>query len=126
MQAPRLAIIALLSGAGVLTACASNPEPQVDPIFQAVPGGRYDCYYADDERNVAVKGATSQVGQGVIGGIAGGLLGNQFGSGSGRDLATGAGVAAGAAAGAWNAQRMQDNRLQDCMQRQGDPASRGY
>jgi outer membrane lipoprotein SlyB len=97
--------------------CASNPQPQVDPIFQAVPGGQYDCYYQSDDRNVAVKGATSTAGQAVLGGAAGGVLGNQFGSGSGRDIATGLGVVAGASAGAWNARRMENNRLNDCLQR---------
>jgi uncharacterized protein YcfJ len=102
----------------LLAGCASNPKPQVDPIFQAVPGGQYDCYYQTDDRNLAVKGATSTAGQAVIGGAAGGLLGNRFGSGSGRDIATGVGVAAGAAAGAWNARRMDNNRVNDCLQRQ--------
>lgn len=109
---------ATLAGVLLLAGCASNPKPEVDPIFQAVPGGRYDCYYQQDDRNVVTKGATSTAGQAVIGGAAGGLLGNQFGGGSGRDIATGVGVAAGAAAGAWNANRMQDNRLRDCQQRQ--------
>lgn len=102
----------------LLGGCASDPKPQVDPIFQAVPGGRYDCYYQDDNRNPAVKGATSTAGQALIGAAAGGLLGNQIGSGSGRDIATGAGALGGAAAGAWNAQRMQNNRLRECQQRQ--------
>ena len=111
-------IAALLSGLFFVTGCASNPKPQVDPIFQAVPGGQYDCYYQSDDRNVAVKGATSTAGQAVIGGAAGGLLGNQFGSGSGRDIATGVGALAGAGAGAWNARRMENNRLNNCLQRQ--------
>ncbi|MES1929457.1 hypothetical protein SADO_09372 [Salinisphaera dokdonensis CL-ES53] len=117
--ASRLALITtLLTGVLFAAGCASNPKPQVDPIFQAVPGGKYDCYYQTDDRNVAVKGATSTAGQAVIGGAAGGLLGNQFGGGSGRDIATGVGVAAGAAAGAWNAKRMENNRTNDCLQRQ--------
>lgn len=106
------AIAAVVLAAG----CASNPGPQVDAIFQAVPGGKYDCYYQTDERNVAVKGATSTAGQAVIGGAAGGVLGNQFGHGSGRDIATGLGLAAGAATGAWNARRMENNRLNNCLQ----------
>ncbi|GAB3671899.1 hypothetical protein [Salinisphaera aquimarina] len=104
--------------AATLSGCASNPKPDVDPIFTAVPGGRYDCYYQQDDRNVVVKGATGTAGQAVIGGAAGGLLGNQFGSGSGRDIATGVGVAAGVAAGAWNANRMKTNRINDCQQQQ--------
>ncbi|MES1923886.1 glycine zipper 2TM domain-containing protein [Salinisphaera sp. T31B1] len=103
----------------IVTGCASNPKPDVDPIFTAVPGGRYDCYTQQDDRNVFAKGATSTAGQAVIGGAAGGLLGNQFGSGTGRDIGTGLGVAAGAAAGAWNARRMQNNRLDHCLQRTG-------
>lgn len=108
----------LLAAITMLAGCASNPRPEVDPIFTAVPGGKYDCYYARDDRNVVVKGATSTAGQAVVGGAAGALLGNQFGSGTGRDIATGVGVAAGAAAGAWNANRMQNNRLNDCQQQQ--------
>ncbi|ERJ20548.1 hypothetical protein T35B1_00315 [Salinisphaera shabanensis T35B1] len=107
----------LVASSIFVAGCASNPRPQVDPIFQAVPGGQYDCYYQSDDRNVAVKGATSTAGQAVLGGAAGGVLGNQFGSGSGRDIATGLGVVAGASAGAWNARRMENNRLNDCLQR---------
>jgi len=114
--ANRIFFSALL-GAGFLAGCASNPQPDVDPVFQAVPGGQYECYYQEDNRNVAVKGATSTAGQAVIGGAAGGLLGNQIGDGSGRDIATGVGAVAGAAAGAWNSQRMKNNRLRECQQR---------
>lgn len=110
--------IAALAALLLASGCASNPTPQVDPIFQAVPGGQYDCYYQADDRNMAVKGATSTAGQAVVGGAAGGLLGNQFGSGSGRDIATGLGVVAGAATGAWNARRMDNNRVNNCLQRQ--------
>jgi len=99
-----------------LVGCAGSPKPEVDPIFTAVPGGKYDCYYQTDNRNTVVKGATSTVGQAAVGGAAGGLLGNQIGSGSGRDIATGVGAAAGLAAGAWNARRMQNNRVNDCLQ----------
>lgn len=113
--APAISTVAAIV---LMAGCASNPKPQVDPIFQAVPGGKYDCYYRPDNRNVAVKGATSTAGQAVLGGAAGGVLGNQFGSGSGRDIATGLGVAAGAATGAWNARRMENNRLNDCLQQQ--------
>lgn len=108
---------AALFGALLLIGCASSPQPEVDSVFQAVPGGKYECYYQQDNRNVAVKGATSTAGQAVMGGAAGGLLGNQIGSGSGRDIATGVGIAAGAAAGAWNADRMKNNRLRNCQQR---------
>lgn len=104
-------------GATLLAGCATQRGPQVDPIFQAVPGGRYACSNAGDNRNAVVKGATSQVGQAAIGGAAGGLLGNQFGSGTGRDIATGIGAAAGLAAGVWNANRMANNRHQGCLQR---------
>ncbi|MES1950815.1 17 kDa surface antigen [Salinisphaera sp. S4-8] len=120
----RTLVVAGLAAACLLVAgCASNPKPQVDPIFQAVPGGQYDCYYQNDDRNVAVKGATSTAGQAIIGGTAGGLLGNQIGSGSGRDIATGLGALAGAGAGAWNARRMENNRLNDCLQRSGNPGN---
>ncbi|MES1938783.1 17 kDa surface antigen [Salinisphaera sp. T5B8] len=120
----RTLVVAGLAAACLLVAgCASNPKPQVDPIFQAVPGGQYDCYYQNDDRNVAVKGATSTAGQAIIGGAAGGLLGNQIGSGSGRDIATGLGALAGAGAGAWNARRMENNRLNDCLQRSGNPGN---
>ena len=120
----RTLVVAGLAAACLLVAgCASNPRPQVDPIFQAVPGGQYDCYYQNDDRNVAVKGATSTAGQAIIGGAAGGLLGNQVGSGSGRDIATGLGALAGAGAGAWNARRMENNRLNDCLQRSGNPGN---
>lgn len=108
-------LVALALSAG----CATQRGPSVDPIFQAVPGGRYACSSnAPDQRNVAVKGATSTVGQAAAGGAAGGLLGNQFGRGTGRNIATGVGAAAGVAAGAWNARRMSDNRYQDCLQQQ--------
>jgi|GEM_PF-1980882 len=106
----------LLCSVLALSGCANNPKPEVDPIFTAVPGGKYDCYYAQDNRNVVVKGATSTAGQAVLGGVAGGLVGNQFGSGRGQDIGTGLGAAAGAAAGAWNAKRMDSNRLNDCLQ----------
>ncbi len=99
----------------VATGCATN-RAAVDPIFSAVPGQRVNCANPPDDRNVIVRGATSTAGQAVIGGLAGGVVGNQFGSGSGRDLATGAGVAAGAAAGAYNANRMQDQRIIGCRQ----------
>lgn len=104
-------------GALLVVGCATQRGPQVDPIFQAVPGGRYACSNASDNRNAVVKGATSQVGQAAAGGAVGGLLGNQIGSGTGRDIATGVGAAAGLAAGAWNANRMADNRYQDCRRR---------
>lgn len=118
----------IVSLALLMAGCASQPKPEVDPLFQVVPGGRYECYYAPDDRNLALKGATSTAGQAVIGGAAGGLLGNRFGSGSGRDIGTGVGVAAGAAAGAWNARRMDNNRVNDCLQyRYGaPPAGAGY
>ena len=118
----RYLFAASMAAASLLVAgCASNPRPQVDPIFQAGPGGQYECYYQNDDRNVAVKGATSKAGQAVLGAAAGGVVGNQFGSGSGRDIATGLGALAGAGAGAWNARRMENNRLNDCLQR-----SNGY
>lgn len=117
--------LAIMMVALLATGCASNPEPRIDPIFQAVPGGKYDCYYRTDNRNVAVRGATSSAGQAVVGGAAGGLLGNQFGSGSGRDIATGLGVVAGAATGAWNARRMQNNRVDDCLQQRSGYNSTG-
>ncbi|WP_423822640.1 glycine zipper 2TM domain-containing protein [Salinisphaera sp. SPP-AMP-43] len=88
----------------------------MDPIFETVPGGRYECAYAPDTRNTAVKGLTSPIAQAMLGGAAGGLIGNQFGSHSGQDIATGVGAAAGVAAGAWNARRMEDNRYQQCQQ----------
>jgi len=113
----------LMAVAVGMIGCASSPKPDVDPIFTAVPGGKYDCYYAADDRNVVVKGATSTVGQAAVAGAAGGLLGNQIGSGRGRDIATGVGAAAGLAAGAWNARRMQDNRVDDCLQRQSPTGS---
>lgn len=100
----------------LLAGCATQRGPQVDPIFNAVPGGRYACSNTTDDRNMVVKGATSTVGQAAVGGAAGGLLGNQFGSGTGQDIATGVGAAAGLAAGAWNAKRMSNNRYQDCVQ----------
>lgn len=109
-------VAAGLTGLLLLAGCASQRGPQVDPIFNAVPGGRYACANSSDNRNAVVKGATSTAGQAAIGGAAGGLLGNQFGSGTGKDIATGVGAAAGLAAGAWNANRMSNNRYQDCVQ----------
>lgn len=128
VKAP-FAAACLIVGVALLNGCASTPDHQVDPIFNAVPGGTYACENAGDNRNVVVKGATSTAGQAVVGGAAGGVLGNQFGSGSGRDIATGVGVAAGAAAGAWNANRMANNRLNDCRQQQpggGNPYQYRY
>lgn len=113
--------IALAGAIGALlavSACASHQGPQVDPIFNAVPGGRYACANATDTRNPLVRGLTSPVGQAAVGGTLGGLIGNQFGSHTGQDIATGAGAAAGVAAGAWNANRMADNRYQQCLQSQ--------
>ncbi|NNC24207.1 glycine zipper 2TM domain-containing protein [Salinisphaera sp. USBA-960] len=113
----RLLTIAL---AGTLLAgCMGQRQANVDPIFKATPGSRYNCAYAGDNRNGAVKAAQSTSGQAAIGGILGGLLGNQFGSHTGRNIATGAGAAAGAAAGAYNAKRMDKNRRQNCLRRQG-------
>lgn len=114
-----------LVASALIAGCATQRGPSVDPIFQAVPGGRYACANTPDHRNVAVQGATSTVGQAAIGGAAGGLLGNQFGGGTGRDIATGIGAAAGLAAGAWNAHRMSDNRYRQCLQ-QNDSNSYQY
>lgn len=111
-----------IAAAGVIgsvlavSACASHSGPKVDPIFNAVPGGRYACANATDNRNPLVRSVTSPVGQAVLGGTLGGLIGNQFGSHTGQDIATGAGAAAGVATGAWNANRMADNRYQQCLQ----------
>lgn len=113
-------------GAAMLVGCATQRGPQVDPIFQSVPGGRYACSNTPDNRNAVVKGATSQVGQAAIGGAAGGLIGNQFGSGTGKDIATGIGAAAGLAAGAWNANRMANNRYQDCVQQNNAYQNNSY
>lgn len=109
-----LALATTLLAAG----CTSTRQPQVDPIFTVVPGGRYSCANAGNQRNAFVQAATSTPGQAVAGGALGGLLGNQIGSGAGNALATGAGAAAGAAAGAWNARRMARNRTEQCPQRQ--------
>ncbi|MGN8157570.1 glycine zipper 2TM domain-containing protein [Salinisphaera sp. RV14] len=109
---------ALIGAVLALAACATRNGPQVDPIFNAVPGGRYACANAPDNRNVLVRSLTSPLGQAALGGALGGLVGNQFGSGTGQDIATGAGAAAGVAAGNWNANRMADNRYQQCRQRQ--------
>ncbi len=113
-----IAFTAVTGVALVLSACASRPGPQVDPIFNTVPGGRYACANAPDDRNPLVRSLTSPVGQAVVGGALGGLIGNQFGSHTGQDIATGAGAAAGVAAGAWNADRMTENRYQQCLQSQ--------
>lgn len=102
----------------LLAGCAGQRQAEVDPIFKATPNSGYNCAYAGDNRNAAVKAATSKPGQAALGGILGGLIGNQFGSNTGRDIATGAGAAAGAAGGAWNADRMQNNRRQNCLKRQ--------
>lgn len=109
---------AILTLSFALSACATQNGPRVDPIFSAVPGGRYACANAPDERNPLVKSLTSSVGEMAIGGALGGLLGNQFGSGTGQNIATGAGAAAGVAAGAWNANRMSRNRYAQCEQNQ--------
>lgn len=109
---------AIVAAAFILSACAQRTGAQIDPIFNAVPGGRYACANATDGRNPLVRSLTSPVGQAALGGALGGLIGNQFGSHTGRDIATGTGAAAGVAAGAWNAGRMADNRHQQCLQRQ--------
>lgn len=113
-----LALSAAAAATLGMSACAHQSGPQVDPIFNSVPGGRYACAQAPDNRNAFVRGLTSPIGQAAIGGALGGLVGNQFGSHSGQDIATGAGAAAGVAAGAWNANRMADNRYRQCQQRQ--------
>lgn len=113
-----LAFSGAIAAVLAVSACASRNGPQVDPIFNAVPGGRYACANAPDERNPLVRSLTSPIGQAAIGGALGGLIGNQFGSHTGKDIATGAGAAAGVAAGAWNANRMSENRYQHCLQSQ--------
>lgn len=112
------ALATATAAALALSACAQRSAPQVDPIFNAVPGGRYACANAGNERNPLVRSLTSPIGQAALGGALGGLAGNQFGSHSGQDIATGVGAAAGVAAGAWNANRMADNRYRQCLQRQ--------
>lgn len=103
-------------------------ERSLDPIFQVMPvSGQPDssCFEnTRDNRNVVVRGATSTAGQTVIGGLIGAAVGNRFGGGSGRDIATGVGAAAGAAAGAWNANRMEQQRIRECQQYQ-DYANQG-
>ena len=110
------ALAAAAAAALALSACAQRSAPQVDPIFNAVPGGRYAC--AGDQRNPLARSLTNPIGQAALGGALGGLAGNQFGSHTGQDIATGVGAAAGVAAGAWNANRMADNRHRQCLQRQ--------
>lgn len=119
-------ILILALAAVLMAGCASQRQANVDPIFKAVPGGRYSCADAGANRNTVVKAATSAPGQAVVGGILGGLIGNQFGSGSGQTIATGVGAAAGAAAGVWNANRMAQNRRQDCLRRQQMSQRRTY
>ncbi|HET7313340.1 hypothetical protein [Salinisphaera sp.] len=117
MRNPTCFFVSAATGATLaVSGCASRPDPQLDPIFNAVPGGRYACANAGDDRNPLARGLTSPIGQAVVGGALGGLIGNQFGSHAGRDVATGAGAAAGVAAGAWNARRMADNRYRQCLQ----------
>lgn len=113
-----IAFLAAIAAAFILSACAQRSGPQVDPIFNSVPGGRYACANASEDRNPLVRSLTSPTGQIVLGGALGGLVGNQFGSHAGRDIATGAGAGAGVAAGAWNANRMADKRYQQCRQHQ--------
>ena len=122
-----LKTIVAAAAVAVLGACASQPpQANEDAIFKAVPGGRNECYYAQDNRNKVVRGATSTVGQAAVGGAAGGLIGNQFGGkGAGQNIATGVGAAAGLAAGAWNAQRMKNNRIRQCQQARQQPLPPG-
>lgn len=110
----------------MLAAAPAFAGERLDPIFQVMPtqGQPAQACFEQDNRNVLVEGATSVVGQTIIGGLLGALIGDQFGSGSGNDIAVGVGIAAGAAAGAWNAQRMEQNRVQQCQQYQG--YARGY
>lgn len=110
-----IGLLAVALIAGLLAGCASQRQADVDPIFKATPSSKFNCAYAGDNRNSAVKALESTPGQATIGGILGGIIGNQFGAGSGRDIATGVGAAAGAAAGAYNAQRMNNNRYQNCV-----------
>lgn len=110
--------IAFLGAA--LAAPAFGAERQLDPIFRVTPiqGTPAQSCFEDRGGNIFVEGATSVIGQSIIGGLLGALIGDQFGSGSGNDLATGIGAVAGVAAGAWNAQRMEEERIRQCQQRQ--------
>lgn len=119
----RVLISSLMTGAILATGTAFAGERQLDPIFAATPVDQgqpaQECFNAPDNRNVVVRGATSTTGQTIIGGLLGAALGDRFGDGSGNDLATGVGAALGAASGAWNAQRMQEQRVRECQQYQG-------
>ena len=94
----------------------------VTPVNETVKTPREVCKDVTVTRQRPVQDQ-HQIAGTAIGAIAGGLLGNQIGSGSGRDIATGLGALAGAGAGAWNARRMENNRLNDCLQRSGNPGN---
>lgn len=110
-------ILSLIVGAG-LAMPAMAAERELDPIFQntGVQGQPSAECFNRDNRNAIVKGATSTAGQTIIGGLVGAVAGDQIGSGSGNDIATGVGAAAGAATGAWNANRMENQRIRECQQ----------
>lgn len=110
-------ILSLTLGAA-LAAPAFGAERELDPIFKTtgVQGQPAAECFNRDNRNAVVKGATSTTGQTIIGGLLGALAGDQVGSGSGNDIATGVGAAVGAATGAWNANRMENQRIRECQQ----------
>ncbi|MDN5862948.1 MAG: glycine zipper 2TM domain-containing protein [Salinisphaera sp.] len=113
--------IATLTVAAAMAAAPAFAGQRLDPIFQVVgaqEGPPAQSCFTQDNRNIFVQGATSVIGQTIIGGLLGALLGDQIGSGDGNDIATGVGAAAGAAAGAWNAQRMEQDRIQRCQRYQ--------
>lgn len=110
-------ILGLIMGAALATPAFAG-DYRLDPIFRVmgIQGQPAATCFHRDRRNVFVQGATSMAGQTIIGGLLGAALGNEIGSGDGNDIATGVGAALGAAIGAWNANRLENQRIRRCQQ----------